>query len=255
MSRAGRTGARAGGGRGRLGHTLSSAAVAIGCVLFLGGFGWTAVLYQPYTVPTDSMAPTVNAGDRVLAQRIDGDQVKRGDIVVFRDPVWGELPMAKRVVGVGGDTVKCCDGQGRLTVNGTAVDEPYLRQGARERASFPSFEAAVPQGHLFLLGDHRDQSLDSRTHLQDANHGSVRREAVTGRIDATVWPPGTMGLVERPESFADLPGGISRPGPLRPALLATAAGAALVLGGAAYGAIASVRGRRARLTHNGGTHG
>lgn len=249
MSRAERTG----GGRGRLGQTLSSVAVAVGCVLFLGGFVWAAVLYQPYTVPTDSMAPTVRAGDRVLAERVDGDEVRRGDVVVFLDPLWGNMPVAKRVVGVGGDTVKCCDGQGKLTINGEPVDEPYLLQ--RERASFTVFEATVPEGQLFLLGDHRDESLDSRTHLEDANNGSVPREAVTGRIDATVWPPGNAGMIERPAGFADLPGGVSRPGPLAATLLAITAGAALIFGGAAYGAIGSVRGKRAGLTHNGGTHG
>ena len=71
-------------GRGRLGNALSGLAVAVGCVLFLGGFVWGAVVYQPYTVPTDSMTPTVKAGDRVLAERIDGDEVRRGDIVVFQ---------------------------------------------------------------------------------------------------------------------------------------------------------------------------
>ncbi|MFP8906365.1 signal peptidase I [Streptomyces atacamensis] len=249
MSRAERTG----GGRGRLGQVLSSAAVVIGCVLFLGGFAWAAVLYQPYAVPTDSMAPTVEAGDRVLAERIDGDEVRRGDVVVFLDPLWGNMPVIKRVVGVGGDTVKCCDGQGKLTVNGDPVDEPYRLE--RERASFATFEASVPEGQLFLLGDHREGSLDSRTHLEDANNGSVPREAVTGRVDATVWPLGHAGMVERPAGFADLPGGISRPGPLGPALAAIGAGALLIFGGAGYGAIGSVRGKRARLTHNGGTHG
>ncbi|MEE1941845.1 signal peptidase I [Streptomyces sp. TRM 70361] len=248
MSRAGRTG----GGRGRLGHVLSSVATATGCVLFLGGFVWAAVLYRPYTVPTGSMAPTVDAGDRVLAQRIDGDQVRRGDIVVFRDSVWGGLPVTKRVVGVGGDTVECCDDRGRLTVNGTPVDEPYVR--GQDRASLTAFETTVPEGRLFLLGDHRSESLDSRTHLQDANSGSVDRDAVTGRVDATVWPLSGAGMVDRPGSFADLPGGISRPGPLGPLLAAIAAGAALILGGAAYDPLAALRERRRSLAHNGGTH-
>lgn len=247
MSRAERT-----GGRGRLGHVLSSLAVAVGCVLFLGGFVWAALLYRPYTVPTGSMAPTVEAGDRVLAERIDGDEVRRGDVVVFLDPLWGNMPMIKRVVGVGGETVRCCDRDGRLTIDGKPLEEPYLKQ--RGHASFSAFEATVPEGKLFLLGDHRGSSLDSRTHLEDAGNGSVDRAAVTGRLDATVWPPGSAGMVERPEGFAALPGGISRPGPLRPALLAIAAGAVLIFGGAAQGAVASVRGKRARLSHNGGTH-
>ncbi|HEX5565777.1 MAG TPA: signal peptidase I [Streptomyces sp.] len=228
-------------------------AVGVGCALFLGGFGLAAALYKPYTVPTDSMAPTVDAGDRVLAQRIDGDRVRRGDIVVFQDPVWGNLPVVKRVIGTGGDTVKCCDPRGRLVVNGTVLDEPYLQR--QDQASFSRFEATVPRGQLFLLGDHRSDSLDSRTHVQDGDSGAVRREAVTGRIDATVWPPGNAGMIDRPESFAGLPGGISEPGPLRLVLVAIAAGAALILGGGAYGPITTIRRRRAHLTHNGGTHG
>jgi signal peptidase I len=127
MSNAGRTDTS----RGRLGHKLSGVAVAIGCVLFLGGFAWVALLYQPYTVPTDSMDPTVKGGDRVLAERIDGDDVRRGDVVVFQDSVWGAVPIVKRVVGTGGDEVACCDKQGRLTVNGKALDEPYLRSRRR----------------------------------------------------------------------------------------------------------------------------
>ena len=114
-------------GRGRsLGSVLSGLAVAVGCVLFLGGFAWGAVQYKPYTVPTQSMEPTVKAGDRVLAQRISGGDVRRGDVVVFQDKDWANVPMVKRVVGIGGDTVKCCGTDGRLTVNGTPVEEPYL---------------------------------------------------------------------------------------------------------------------------------
>ena len=89
MSGTGRTNS----GHGRLGSVLSGLAVAVGCVLFLGGFVWGAVEYQPYTVPTDSMDPTVKAGDRVLAQRISGDEVRRGDVVVFKDAQWGDMPM------------------------------------------------------------------------------------------------------------------------------------------------------------------
>lgn len=114
-------------GHGRLGNRLSGLAVALGCVLFLGGFVWGAVLYQPYTVPTDSMHPTVKSDSRVLAERVDGEEVRRGDVVVFQDSVWGAVPMVKRVVGVGGDKVACCDKSGRLTVNGKPVEEPYLR--------------------------------------------------------------------------------------------------------------------------------
>ncbi|MER6998040.1 signal peptidase I [Streptomyces sp. NPDC000410] len=227
-------------GHGRLGSLLSGLAVAVGCVLFLGGFGWGAVQYKPYTVPTDSMSPTVAAGDRVLAQRIDGSEVRRGDIVVFTDKVWADMPMVKRVVAVGGDKVACCDADGRMTINGKAIEEPYLRgQGA---ASLTKFSVTVPEGQLFLLGDERGGSLDSRTHLQDAGQGSVPREAVQGRLDAVVWPLGS--LLERPQSFAALPGGVSQPGPVKLVAGAVVLGAVLVLGGGVYGPVARFIGRR-----------
>ncbi|MDT9683848.1 signal peptidase I [Streptomyces sp. TRM76323] len=229
------------GGRGRLGSVLSGLVVAAGCVLFFGGFAWGAVLYRPYTVPTDSMNPTVTAGDRVLAQRIDGSEVRRGDVVVFTDRTWGDLPMIKRVVGLDGDEVACCDADGRLTVNGRPVQEPYLRSqgwGGKEAASPTEFAATVPEGHLFLLGDQRAGSQDSRAHLQDAGKGAVPRSAVTARLDAVVWPLDGLGVVDRPRGFAALPGGVSEPGPVRPLAWAVTAGAALVLGGAACGPLA-----------------
>lgn len=232
-------------GHGRLGNTLSGLAVALGCVLFLGGFGWGAVLYQPYTVPTDSMHPTVRSGDRVLAERTDGDTVRRGDVIVFQDSVWGQVPMVKRVIGVGGDKVACCDGAGKLTVNGKPVDEPYLR--AHGRDSQNGFERTdVPQGKLFLLGDNRLASLDSRTHLEDADGGAVPRSAVKARVDAVAWPMGSLGTLSEASGFAAMPGGTSEPGPLPLVLTAIVAGAVLVLGGAAYGPIARRRSSSAR---------
>ncbi|MEV4435143.1 signal peptidase I [Streptomyces sp. NPDC049585] len=228
-------------GSGRTGTVLSGLAVAVGCVLFLGGFAWAAWLYRPYTVPTDSMAPTIGRGDRVLAERITGDEVRRGDIVVFEDKVWGSVPMVKRVVGVDGDKVACCDPQGRLTINGQPVEEPYL-QGAGPASPTP-FSAAVPPGHLFLLGDHRSDSVDSRSHMAGTGQGSVPRETVRARVDATAWPVSGWGMIERPDAFAALPGGTSRPGPLPLIVTAAGVGAALIFGGAAYGPLARRRSR------------
>ncbi|GLX22311.1 MULTISPECIES: signal peptidase I [Streptomyces] len=230
-------------GRGGLGNTLSGIAVAIGFVLFLGGFVWGALVYQPYTVPTDSMVPTVRPGDRVLAQRIDGGEVRRGDVVVFTDTVWSNSPMVKRVVAVGGDTVSCCGQGGRVTVNGKPLDEPYVdREGdGAAAAGTTTFEVKVPEGNLFLMGDRRGGSLDSRAHLQDAGQGTVPRSAVAARVDALAWP--SMRMLERPQVFAALPGGTSAPGPLRLQVTAVLAGAALVLLGGAYGPLARLLGR------------
>lgn len=226
-------------GHGRLGSVLSGLAVAVGCVLFLGGFAVAALLYRPYSVPTDSMTPTLDVGSKILAQRIDGADVRRGDVVVFEDPQWGGATMVKRVVAVGGDTVACCGADGRLTVNGEPVDEqPYLPAGTP--ASGVRFSAAVPAGKLFLLGDDRRTSLDSRAHLQEAGHGSVPSTSVTARVDAVVWP--AKGVLERPAGFAALPGGVSRPGPVAPLFSAIVAGCVLVLAGAAYGPVARLFG-------------
>lgn len=230
------------GGQGRLGRLLSGIAVAAGCVLFLGGFVWGGIEYQPYTVPTDSMQPTVNPGDRVLAQRVDGSEVRRGDIVVFEDPEWGNVPLVKRVIGVGGDKVACCDRQGRLTVNGQSLAEPFLKESGP--ASAMGFSARIPAGRLFMLGDNRPVSEDSRVHLTDGSDGAVPRGAVKGRVDAKLWPLSRMGEVSRPSSFAALPGGTSSPGPVAEIAASIVAGVVLIFGGAAHGPIAARRGRR-----------
>ncbi|GAA2492397.1 signal peptidase I [Streptomyces thermolineatus] len=229
-------------GRGRLGGILSNAAVAVGTVLFLGGFAWGAVQYQPVTVPSGSMDPTLEVGDRVLAQRIDGEDVRRGDVVIFNDSLWGDVPMVKRVVAVGGDTVQCCDKRGRLIVNGESVDEPYL-EGEASAVFGGLKKTEVEEGSLFLLGDDRATSVDSRMHLTDDN-GGVPREAVSARVDARAWPPGRMGGVERTTAFDDaLGGGVSAPGPYAAVTWAIVGGAALVLGGAAHGPVTRMFGR------------
>ncbi|MFG2124027.1 signal peptidase I [Streptomyces sp. NPDC048710] len=229
--------AQAGGSR--IGSRLSGVAMALGLVLFLAGFGWAALFYRPYTVPTSSMSPTIAIGDRVLAQRVDGNDVRRGDVVVFRDKSWvTNANVVKRVVAVGGDTVSCCT-NGKLTVNGKQIHEPYLPAGSlAENQNFPT--VTVPKGRLFLLGDERQGSLDSTAHLTDAAKGTVSRDAVAARVDAVVWP--MKGMLKRPTGFEAL-GALSQPGPLRTIEFMIVAGAVLVLGGGAYGPIAKRLGR------------
>ncbi|MHC3471841.1 signal peptidase I [Streptomyces sp. 7R007] len=229
---------------GRAGQRLSGLAVALGIVLFLGGFAWGAVVYRPYTVPTTSMTPTIDAGDRVLAQRVDGSEVHRGDVVVFTDKSWvTNAPVVKRVVAVGGDKVSCCT-DGKLTVNGKQIEEPYLPKGSlAEIKNFPT--VTVPRGRLFLLGDERQGSLDSTAHLTDAASGTVATSAVSARVDAVVWP--MDGMLQKPTGFEVL-GAISSPGPLRIIVALIVVGAVLVLGGGAYGPIAKRLGRRRART-------
>lgn len=240
---------RGSGGHSRLGIVVSGLAVAVGCLLFVGGFAWGAVLYQPYTVPTDSMQPTIDPGDRVLAQRIDGSEAHRGDVVVFEDPTWGNVPIVKRVEGIGGDKVVCCDTHGRLTINGGPVAEPYLHSS--EPASAVGFAALVPRGQLFMMGDNRPVSDDSRAHLDDGDRGAVPCSDVRGRVDWIAWPLSRVGPVPRPASFAALPGGISQLGPVVLVVSALAVGAVLIIGGAAYGPL--VRSRSTRGKRRGAT--
>ncbi|MET7287609.1 signal peptidase I [Streptomyces sp. NPDC005573] len=217
----------------RAGQILSGVAVALGLALFLGGFGWGAWVYRPYTVPTSSMSPTIAAGDRVLAQRVDGSEVRRGDVVVFKDKSWvTNADVVKRVVAVGGDTVSCCT-DGHLTVDGKQIKEPYLPEGSlAEIKNFPT--VTVPKGRLFLLGDERQGSLDSTAHLTDAAGGTVSRGAVSARVDSVVWP--MKGVLGRPTGFESL-GALSQPGPVRIIELMIVAGAVLVMAGGAYGPI------------------
>ena len=180
-----------------LGHTLSGLAVALGCVLFLGAFVWGALLYRPYTVPTDSMAPTIRRGDRVLAERSTAAEVRRGDVVVFQDSVWGAVPMVKRVVGVGrrqgGVLRQAGPAHGQRQEARRAVSAGH-RPGLRSLRS----ATTVPEGRLFLLGDHRSDSLDSRVHLEDGDHGAVPRCAVKARVDAVAWPMSGWACWRRP---------------------------------------------------------
>ena len=241
-----RTAPRSGGAsRGpagsRTGQRLSGLAVALGLVLFLGGFVWGAVIYRPYTVPTSSMAPTIGAGARVLAQRVDGGEIRRGDVVVFTDKTWvTNAPVVKRVVAVGGDTVASTGG--KLTVNGKQIDEPYLADdGLAALQNFPT--VTVPKDRLFLLGDERSGSLDSTAHLTDAAKGTVARSAVSARVEAVVWP--MNGMLERPTGFEQL-GALSPQGPLRTMVVLIVGGGVLVLGGGAYGPVANRLGKRSR---------
>jgi signal peptidase I len=151
--------------------------------------------------------------------------------------------MVKRVVGVGGDVVTCCDKQGRLSVNGKPVDETYLVGGGP--ASLEKFTSTVPRNELFLLGDNRDVSQDSRVHLDDAEQGAVPASDVKARVAATAWPAGRVGMLGRTSAFDGLPGAVrSSAGPLEWLFFAVIAGAVLILGGAAYGPLARLVKRR-----------
>ena len=189
-----------------------------------------SLFLQAFYIPSASMEPGLVKDDRILVQKIsywNGDP-QRGDVIVFRDPDgWlgpgpelnalqsalstvGLYPtgghLVKRVIGVGGDEVVCCDPQGRVTVNGVPLDEkPYLKKGSAP--SEREFEVEVPEGRLWVMGDNRANSEDSRFHRQLPGGGSIPESAVVGKVWAIVWPIGRWDRMETPETVtqSDLP--------------------------------------------------
>ncbi|WP_235502621.1 MULTISPECIES: signal peptidase I [unclassified Kitasatospora] len=220
-----------------VGALVQGLVIGIGFVLLVGAFGALAVQYRPYRIPTQSMTPTLTTGDTVLARSVGGDSVGRGDIVVFQSQLWGNVPMVKRVVAVSGDTVVCCDAQHRLVVNDHPIDEPYL---AKQQLNDKLFTTVVPPGRLFLMGDNRDASLDSRSHL-DLAGGTVATTEVLGRVEGTVWPADRAGLSERTVAFDGLAGPTAaKPGLLGPAAITMATGAAMIVLASLVGGLASL---------------
>ncbi|MEY9966392.1 signal peptidase I [Streptacidiphilus sp. MAP12-16] len=221
----------------RAGGILQAIGIAVGLLGLVGGFVLLAVQYRPYSVPTDSMAPTVQPGDIVLAHPVKAADIGRGDIVVFRDPLWGNSPMVKRVVGIGGDTVACCASGGRITVNGRVLTEPYLNTSAIGGVGPGKFSSTILAGRLFLMGDNRDVSLDSRAHLE-LSGGTIPASEVVARVEGTVWPLTTARTIDRTNAFDTLPGAdATAHGPLAPTAWAVLGGAALVLFTAAAGTV------------------
>ncbi|WP_245966416.1 signal peptidase I [Sphaerisporangium album] len=153
-----------------------------------------------FFIPSESMENTLLIDDRVIVNRLTGD-IDRGEVVVFHG--WDGTPTIKRVIGIGGDHVKCCDAQNRITVNGVPLDEEsYLNPD-----DFPSqekFDVTVPEGRLWLMGDHRAASEDSRAYMKNGFHGTIATGDVIGRAFALYWPFSRISTLPVPETFAKI---------------------------------------------------
>ncbi|MDX3586475.1 signal peptidase I [Streptomyces europaeiscabiei] len=173
------------------------------CLLFLALF--SNFVMQPFQIPSSSMARSLRIGDRVLVNKLAyrfGSEPQRGDVVVFDGTgYFGNADYIKRVVGVGGDRVVCCDQQGRLEVNGRWVDESSFLYPGDSPSNVP-FDVVVPEGRLFLLGDHRSDSSDSRDHLGSPGGGMVPLDSVIGRADWIAWPADHWRRLDRPDAYA-----------------------------------------------------
>jgi signal peptidase I len=205
-----------------------------------------ALFVQAFYIPSESMEPGLIKNDRILVEKpsywFDGPE--RGDVVVFKDPGdWlngeeaagptstvakvlskvGLYPtgghLVKRVIGVEGDVIKCCDDQGRLTVNGQPLnEEDYARLGGA-KCYGPMVDdcdadwevGPIPQGQVFVMGDNRNNSADSSFHMckpdaQDCTANPyVDVDDVVGKVFVLLWPSDRFKFIHRPDTFADVP--------------------------------------------------
>ena len=241
-------------GRRALGWLSEGAIIIIGALIIstlLRGF-----VAQMFLIPSGSMENTLQVNDRVLVAKFGGFQ--RGDVVVFEDPgSWlapapvsdnpiriglefiGVLPnsatehLIKRVIGMPGDHVKCCGEDGRITVNDVALEESaylYSEGGVQVSPANVPFDVVVPEGHIFVMGDHRNQSADSRCRLTNITAGEptgmaafVPVDKVVGAAVAVVSPLDRLSTFTVPETFADVPAPES-PAPDEPEIIEASPG-------------------------------
>jgi signal peptidase I len=174
-------------------------AVALAIAFIIKSF-----LFQAFYIPSGSMKPTLNVGDRVLVNKLSYDfhDVNRGDIVVFETPERarseGIEDFVKRVVGLPGETVRS-DADGTVTVDGRRLTEPYLPKGTVSRfTNVPPDCGAptdgrpgcvVPEGKIFMMGDNREDSQDSRV------FGPIDEDTIVGRVFVRIWPLSDIGFL------------------------------------------------------------
>lgn len=208
---------------------LASRLLVVASVIIISALFKTFVL-QTFIIPSGSMENTLMKGDRVAVTMFDAKDIERGDVVVFRDPAhWLDvkdptglhgllqdvlitlrlLPsesghyLIKRVIGMPGDRVTS-DGQGTVQVNGVTLEETYIKDGVL--ASEIAFDVTVPAGHVWVMGDNRPNSADSRLHQNDPNGGFVPLDNVVGVAKSIIWPVSRWtGLGSGEQVFTDVP--------------------------------------------------
>jgi signal peptidase I len=178
-----------------------------------------AFVLQTFYIPSPSMQHTLELWDRVLVNKLvyDFREPRRGEIIVFKAPgVWqsgneGE-DFIKRVIGQPGDNVVCCDTERRLMINGRSLDEPYVyveSDGTRDQVASHDFNITVPQGRLWVMGDHRQASGDSLEHWEqsdnDINVATIATDTVVGRAFVVFWPVGRATWLSVPSGFDKVP--------------------------------------------------
>ena len=208
-----------------------STIIVVLVVIALSAFIKTHII-QTFEIPSGSMEDTLQTGDQVAVRMYDAHNIHRGDVVVFSDPggwlndakdptglqglvrngliLTGLLPknsghhLIKRVIGVAGDRVTA-DGSGALSVNGVSLDETYIKQGSAP-SSVP-FDVVVPEGCIWVMGDNRSNSSDSRFHQDDPHGGAVPVQDVVGVATVVAWPVSHWESLDEGEAvFKDVPG-------------------------------------------------
>ncbi len=249
------------GGEAKKGSLLRELPVLL-VVAFLLALVVKTFVVQAFFIPSGSMEQTLHGcpgctGDRVLVNKVPYwfGEPEPGDVVVFKGPdtwspevsvaepenaftgalLWlgrtvgvappSEDDFVKRVIAVGGQTVQCCDAEGRVTVDGVPLDEPYIFENTPidQRAFGP---VTVPEGRLWVMGDHRSASADSKAHMGDRYSGTIGVDDVIGKAAVIVWPVSRLGFVGSPDiqdvgaASAGVDGGATG---VRPDLLASSA--------------------------------
>uniref|UniRef100_UPI00140A3849 signal peptidase I n=1 Tax=Streptomyces sp. YIM 98790 TaxID=2689077 RepID=UPI00140A3849 len=227
--------------------------IALVLALFIKTF-----LVQAFSIPSDSMQNTLQRGDRVLVDKLTpwfGGTPDRGEVIVFHDPAnwlgdpsegdggfWStvqdglsfiglmpsskEQDLIKRVIAVGGDTVECKQG-GPVMVNGKAMEESgFIYPGNTPCDDKPFGPITIPEGRLWVMGDHRQESQDSRYHTEGPGGGTIGEDDVVGRAIVVAWPPTRWSYLSVPDSYEDVPAALAG---AAPGVLGLAGAAPLVL--------------------------